>query len=69
MEFAGLVTWFGVLGMVVAGLALIAVKVVRVDDVPAYVVGRIRWWTAHNLAFMLTSLAVAVAGLLVLAVA
>ncbi|MBU2666875.1 hypothetical protein KOI35_25520 [Actinoplanes bogorensis] len=63
-EVAGMVAWFGVLGMVVAGLALIAVKVVRADEVPAYVRGRIQWWTAHNAGFMLGGLVLAVAGLI-----
>jgi hypothetical protein len=68
-QVAGMVAWFGVLGMVVAALNLVALRVVRVDEVPSYVQGRIRWWSAHNSTFLLISMVVTVAGLLGLATA
>ena len=54
---------FGVLGMVLAGCNVVALKLVRPEDVPAYVQGRIRFWTAHNPAFMVGSAVLGAAGL------
>ena len=63
MEFAETVAWFGALGLVLAGLNVVALKVVRPDDVPGYLRVRIRWWTAHNPALMLGSAVLGTAGL------
>jgi len=63
MEFAETVAWFGALGLVLAGLNVVALKVVRPDDVPGYLRVRIRWWTAHNQALMLGSAVLGAAGL------
>ena len=69
MELAGTVAWFGALGLVLAGLNVIALKVVRPDDVPGYVRVRIRWWTAHNPALLVGSAVVGAAGLAMLVIA
>ncbi|WP_030437534.1 hypothetical protein [Actinoplanes subtropicus] len=63
MELAATVAWFGALGLVLAGLNVIALKVVRPDDVPGHVRVRIRWWTAHNPAFLAGSAVLGAAGL------
>jgi len=63
MELAESVAWFGALGLVLAGLNVIALKVVQPDDVPGYVRVRIRWWTAHNPALMMGSAVLGAAGL------
>jgi hypothetical protein len=63
MEFAEAVAWFGAYGLVLAGLNVIALRVVRPDDVPGHVRARIRWWTAHNPAFMAGSAVLGAAGL------
>ncbi|MCO8277082.1 hypothetical protein M1L60_41555 [Actinoplanes sp. TRM 88003] len=67
-ELATLVALLGVAGMVLAALTVVALRVVRPDDCPAYVRGRIRWWTAHNTAFLTASTLVAVAGLAALTI-
>ncbi|MFF5288805.1 hypothetical protein [Paractinoplanes globisporus] len=67
MELAGLVVWFGALGMIVAALNVVALRVVRPDEVPGYVRCRIEWWSAHNSAFLLGSVGLAVVGLVGLA--
>jgi hypothetical protein len=63
MELAESVAWFGALGLVLAGLNVIALKVVQPDDVPGFVRVRIRWWTAHNPALMMGSAVLGAAGL------
>ena len=63
MELAETVAWFGALGLVLAGLNVIALKVVQPDDVPGYVRVRIRWWTAHNPAFLVGSAVLGAVGL------
>ncbi|MCU7724372.1 hypothetical protein ODJ79_11650 [Actinoplanes sp. KI2] len=63
MEAAETIAWFGALGLVLAALNVVALKVVRPDEVPGYVLVRIRWWTAHNPAFMLASALLGAAGL------
>jgi hypothetical protein len=57
----------GALGVVVAALNVLALRVVRVDEVPGCVRGRIRWWDAHNSAFLAASAGLTVIGLLGLA--
>jgi hypothetical protein len=58
----------GALGVLIAVLNMVSLRVVRVDDVPVCVQSRIRWWSAHNPAFGAASLLVAVAGLIGVAV-
>ena len=67
MELAGMVAWFGALGMLVAALNAVALRVVRPDEVPGYVRCRIQWWSAHNAAFLVCSALAAAAGLIGLA--
>jgi hypothetical protein len=57
----------GALGLVIAMLNLVALRVVRVDEVPGCVQPRIRWWGAHNTAFLMLSAAVAAVGVAILA--
>jgi hypothetical protein len=68
-EVAALMAGLGALGMIVAGLNLVALRVVHGDEVPGFVQVRIRWWTAHNTAFLLTSAALTATGLIGLAAA
>jgi hypothetical protein len=67
MELAGMVVWFGALGMIVAALNIVALRIVRPDEVPGYVRCRIEWWSAHNSTFLLGSALLALAGLVGLA--
>jgi len=68
-EAAQAVAGIGALGVVTAALNLVALRVVRVDEVPGPVRARILWWSAHNTAFLAASVAVTAAGLLLLAAA
>jgi hypothetical protein len=63
MDVAAAVAWFGLLGLVLAGLNVVALRVVRPDDVPGYVRARIRFWTAHNPAFLVGSAVLGALGL------
>ncbi len=53
----------GTIGVLTAALNVVALRLVRVDEVPGCVRARIRWWSAHNPAFLLVSAMVAAAGL------
>jgi hypothetical protein len=53
----------GTIGVLTAALNVVALRLVRVDEVPGCVRARIRWWSAHNPAFLLVSAIVAAAGL------
>lgn len=66
-QVAEVVARLGALGVVTAGLNLVALRVVRVDEVPGCVQARIRWWSAHNPAFLMISVAMTVVGLAILA--
>ena len=68
-RLAETLTGFGALGLVTAVLNVVSLRVVRVDQVPGCVQGRIRWWSAHNPAFLAISAAVTAAGLILLAAA
>jgi hypothetical protein len=68
-QVAGMVAGFGAIGVAIAALNIVALRVVRVDEVPSCVRGRILWWGAHNSAFLLISAVLAVAGLGALAAA
>jgi hypothetical protein len=67
-QLAWMVAWCGALGVVTAGLTVVALRVVRFDEVPRHVQRRVRWWSAHNAAFLLASAAATGAGLIGLAV-
>jgi hypothetical protein len=66
-QLAETVAGFGALGVVTATLNLVALRVVRVDEVPGCVQARIRWWSAHNSTFLVVSVVVTVVGLALLA--
>jgi hypothetical protein len=54
---------FGALGLVTAALNVVALRVVRVDEVPGGLEARIRWWSAHNSAFLVVSAVLTALGL------
>jgi len=66
-QVAQTVARLGALGVVIAALNVVALRVVRVDEVPGCVQARIRWWSAHNPAFLVVSAVVTVVGLATLA--
>jgi hypothetical protein len=68
-QFAETLIGFGALGIITAALNIVSLRVVRVDEVPGCVQARIRWWSAHNSAFLLVSAAVTAVGLGTLAAA
>jgi hypothetical protein len=68
-QFAETLIGFGALGLITAALNIVSLRVVRVDEVPGCVQARIRWWSAHNSAFLLISATVTAAGLATLAAA
>jgi hypothetical protein len=68
-QLAQTLAGFGALGMVTAALNFVALRAVRVEEVPGCVQARIRWWSAHNAAFLLISTAVTAVGLVTLAAA
>jgi hypothetical protein len=65
-SIAQAVAGFGALALVVAVINVLALRVVEVEDVPACVQGRIRWWGAHNAAFLVGSTAVTAVGTITL---
>jgi hypothetical protein len=67
MELAEALSLLGVLGVITAALNVVALRVVRIDEVPGCAQTRIRWWGAHNAAFLMISAAATVAGLALLA--
>jgi hypothetical protein len=67
MELAEALSLLGVLGVITAALNVLALRVVRLDEVPGCAQARIRWWGAHNAAFLVISAAVMAAGLGILA--
>lgn len=69
VQLARTVVWLGAMGLCTAAVTVVALRLVRADDVPGWLQARIRFWTAHNPAFLLTSAAVTAAGLAVLAAA
>jgi hypothetical protein len=66
-QLAETVAGLGALGVATGALNLVALRVVRVDEVPGCVQPRIRWWSAHNPAFLLVSAALTAVGLATLA--
>jgi hypothetical protein len=69
VQFAEMLALFGVIGLGVAAVNVFALRVVRVDEVPSCAQGRIRWWGAHNTAFLLGCAALTVLSLGTLAIA
>jgi hypothetical protein len=61
--------WFGAIGVAIGAMNICALRTVRIEDVPRCVQGRIRWWSAHNSAFLLSSACLLAVGLGVLALA
>jgi hypothetical protein len=59
----------GALGLGTALVNVIALRVVRADEVPGWAQVRIRWWNEHNPAFLAVSAVVMVVGLALLATA
>lgn len=59
----------GTLGVGTALLTIVALRLVRVDEVPGWVQVRIRWWHAHHTTFLVTSAAILAIGLAILATA
>jgi hypothetical protein len=57
----------GAVGVATGALNLVALRVVRLDEVPGCVQPRIRWWSAHNPAFLVISAVLTVVGLATLA--
>ncbi|GAA1861661.1 hypothetical protein [Asanoa iriomotensis] len=68
-QVAETVAGFGALGLLTGALNLFALRVVRIDEVPGCVQARIRWWSAHNPAFLVTSAGVTLAGLVMMVMA
>ena len=66
-QLAALAAWFGLLGMLIAALNAVALRLVRADEVPRCIRPRIRWWGLHNPALMVISTATTLAALLCLA--
>jgi hypothetical protein len=66
-QVAEQVAFLGAIGVVTAVLNAVALRLVCVEDVPGWLRVRVRWWRAHNLAFLLLSAATAGAGLAMLA--
>jgi hypothetical protein len=66
-QAAQTVAGLGALSLLTAALNLVALRVVRVDEVPGCVRARIRWWSAHNPAFLVVSAVVTAVGLATLA--
>jgi hypothetical protein len=54
---------FGALGLLTASLNVVALRVVRVDEVPGCLAARIRWWSVHNPAFFVVSAVLTAFGL------
>ena len=68
-QVASTVAGFGALGVLTATLNLLALRVVRIEEVPGFAQARIRWWCTHNPTFLMVSAAVTVAGLIMMAFA
>ena len=68
-QVAKMVAAFGAIGLAVGALNVFALRAIRLEEVPGVKRGRVRWWYAHNPAFLLGSAVVAVAGLAMLATA
>ncbi len=64
----GTVAALGALGVMVAVVNMLSLRVVPLDDVPVCVRPRIRWWSTHNPAFGAGSLLVLIAGLIGVAI-
>jgi len=69
VQLAETMARLGALGVGTAMLNLVALRVVREDEVPGWVQARIHWWNAHNPAFLVGSAVLMAAGLATLAAA
>jgi len=69
LQLAETMARLGALGVGTAMLNLVALRVVRDEEVPGWVRARIRWWHAHNPALLVGSAVVMAAGLVTLATA
>jgi hypothetical protein len=67
-EVAGMLARFGMIGVAVAAVNGFALHVVRTEEVPRWAQGRIRWWSAHNRAFLFGSTALTLISLGALAI-
>jgi hypothetical protein len=63
VQLAETMAGFGALGLLTASLNVVALRVVRVDEVPGCLEARIRWWSAHNPAFFVVSAVLTTLGL------
>jgi hypothetical protein len=52
-ELAGMLAGVGAIGVAIAAVNVFALRMVRIEEIPRCVQGRIRWWGAHNSAFLL----------------
>jgi hypothetical protein len=68
-DLAGMLAGFGAIGVAVAAVNVFALRMVRIEEVPRCVQGRIRWWGAHNSAFLLACVALTAVSLGALAIA
>jgi hypothetical protein len=68
-ELAGMLARFGIIGIAVAVVNAVALRVVRIEEVPRRAQGRIRWWSLHNRAFLFGSTALTLISLGALAIA
>jgi hypothetical protein len=62
-QLAETMAGFGALGLLTASLNVVALRVVRVDEVPGCLAARIRWWSVHNSAFFVVSAVLTAFGL------
>jgi hypothetical protein len=67
VQLAQVMAWLGTLCLGTAAVTVVALRVVRADEVPGWVRARIRFWTSYNPPFLLISAVVTVAGLGLLA--
>lgn len=62
-QLAETMAGFGALGLATAALNVVALRVVRVEEVPGCLEARIRWWSAYNSAFFVVSAVLTALGL------
>jgi hypothetical protein len=68
-QVARIVAQFGAIGVAVGVANIFCIRLVRLEEVPGPMRGRIRWWTLHNPAFLAASGLVLAAGLAMLVAA
>jgi hypothetical protein len=67
VQLAQAMAWLGALCLATAAVTVVALRLVRADEVPGWVRARIRFWTAYNPAFLVAGALVTTAGLALLA--